>query len=124
MNKVILSGNTTKDAEIRTTNDGLAIARGTIAVKRMKDGTDFINFVAFGKTAELIEKYVPKGKKILIEGYWQTGSYEKDGKKVYTNECLVDSLEFLDKKEATPPPIDSNDFQNIADVDASELPFQ
>lgn len=135
MNKVILSGRMTKDAEVRYTGaDSLAVARGTLACDRQKrkDGesaTDFINVVAFGKVAELMEKYAPKGKKLLIEGRWQTGSYEKDGKKVYTNDCVIESLEFLDSKkeetkvEAPTPSAAGDGFMNIPDNVGEELPF-
>ena len=130
MNKVILSGRLTRDAEVRTTNEGLAIARFTMAVDRGKKNgesqTDFIGCIAFGKTAELIEKYVNKGSKILVEGSWQTGSYEKDGKKVYTNDCVVNQVEFLEKKSETAEPTPSNvgdGFINIPDNIGEELPF-
>ncbi len=133
MNKVIFCGRTTKDAEIRTTNEGLAIARFTMAIDRPKkkngedNGADFINCLAFGKTAELIEKYVLKGRKILVEGRWQTGSYENnEKKKVYTNECVIDKLEFVEKADSTPAPAPSDvgdGFMNIPDSVGDELPF-
>lgn len=133
MNKVILCGRTTKDAEIRTTKEGMAIARFTLAIDRPKkkngeeNGADFINCLAFDKTAELIEKYVPKGRKILIEGRWQTGSYDNnEGKKVYTNECVIDKLEFVEKADSTPAPAPSDvgdGFMNIPDSVGDELPF-
>ena len=129
MNKVILCGRTTMDAERRTTKEGMAIARFTLAIDRQKKdrGADFINCLAFDKTAELIEKYVPKGRKILIEGRWQTGSYDNnEGKKVYTNECVIDKLEFVDKADSTPAPAPSDvgdGFMNIPDSVGDELPF-
>lgn len=133
MNKVILCGRITKDAEVRTTSEGLAIARFTLAVDRPKkkggadNGADFINCLAFDKTAELIEKYVPKGRKILIEGRWQTGSYDNnEGKKIYTNECVIDKLEFVEKADSTPAPAPSDvgdGFMNIPDNIGDELPF-
>ena len=100
MNKFIGIGNLTKAIEIRYTAQGLGIANFTIAVKRDngKDETDFINCVGYGKTAELISKYLDKGSKVLIEGKIQTGSYEKEGKKVYTTDVVVDKVEFLSKK--------------------------
>ena len=98
MNKVILIGRMTKDAEVRYTQQkNTAVANLTLAVDRKteKDKTDFINCVAWGKVAELIEKYVSKGDRLGIVGHIQTGSYEKDGKKVYTTEVFVEELEFL-----------------------------
>ena len=65
-----------------------------------KDGeqnADFISITCFGKTAELVEKYMGKGRLVGITGRIQTGSYEKDGKKVYTTDVIADRVEFLDR---------------------------
>lgn len=84
-----------------------AIGRITLAVDRKfkQDGqptADYINCLAFGKRAEFLEKYCKKGTKLVIEGSWQTGSYtNKDGNKVYTNECLIESCEFAESKQAS-----------------------
>lgn len=107
MNKVILMGRLVRDAEVRYSagNNSMAVARFTLAVDRRfkKDGepsADFISCVAFGKSAEFVEKYVKQGTKIALEGHWQTGSYtNKDGQKVYTNDCVVDSMEFAESKK-------------------------
>ena len=101
MNKVILIGNLTKAVEIRYTAQGLGVANFTLAVKRDngKDETDFINCIGYGKTAEAISKYLDKGSKTSIEGRIQTGSYEKDGKKIYTTDVVVDKVEFLNSKK-------------------------
>lgn len=105
MNKFIGTGNLTKAVEIRYTASGLAIANFTLAIRRdtkNKDGeyeTDFINCVAYNNTADLISKYLDKGDKLTVEGRIQTGSYEKDGKKVYTTDIVVDKVEFLNNKK-------------------------
>ena len=121
MNIVILMGRLTKDPECRWSQDGeKCTARFTIAVDRIKkDEADFINCTAFGKTAEFAEKYLVKGTKIALEGRWQTGSYEKDGKKVYTNECIVDRCEFAESKKTENKTDDG--FMPIPEGDA--LPF-
>lgn len=130
MNKVILMGRLVRDAEVRYSagNNSMAVARFTLAVDRRfkKDGepsADFISCVAFGKSAEFVEKYVKQGTKIALEGHWQTGSYtNKDGQKVYTNDCVVDSMEFAEskKKETTP----DDGFMNIPDnLEDEGLPF-
>ena len=80
MNKVILTGRFTRDPEIKYTNDGASIARFSIAVDRrfVKEGSDqkadFLNCIAFGKSAEFIEKYFSKGMKADLSGRIQTGS--------------------------------------------------
>lgn len=104
MNKVILMGRVTKDTELKVSGE-TTIARNALAVDRPSSGgersADFINLVAFGKVAEIMEKYCFKGTKILIEGRIQTGSYtNKDGQKIYTTDVVVTSIEFCESKNA------------------------
>ncbi len=105
MNRVCLIGNLTKAVEVRYTQKGMAIANFTLAIRReikKEDGTydsDFINCVAYGKQAEALGKYLDKGSTLSVEGKIQTGSYEKDGKKVYTTDIIVDKIQFLSKKD-------------------------
>jgi single-strand DNA-binding protein len=100
MNKVILMGRLTKDPEIRQAQTGTTIASYSLAVDRGdKDGnTDFINCKAFGKPAEFVQKYLHKGMKILVEGRWQTGSFDGKNGKVYTNDCVVNLHYFCESK--------------------------
>lgn len=102
MNKVVLMGRLTRDPELRfTAVSGTAVSRFAVAVDRKKkdDGADFINCVAFGKTAETISQYLVKGRQILIEGNIRTGSYENDeGKKIYTTNVNVERFEFIGNK--------------------------
>ena len=136
MNKVILMGRLTRDPEIRYSQGDkpMAIARISLAVDRKfkQEGqptADFINCIAFGKTAEVIEKYVAKGTKIAVVGRIQTGSYtNKDGQKVYTTDVVIDSQEFCEGKKETQEtapsaPVDKDGFMNIPDGIDSELPF-
>ena len=104
MNVVILTGNLARDPEKTYTSSNMAVTRFTIAVNRFsrKEGgqdADFIRVTAFDKQAELVEKYLHKGSKVGVEGRIQTGSYEKDGKTVYTTDVLANRVEFLDRKE-------------------------
>ena len=101
MNKVFLVCRLTADPEIRSTQGGKMVARYTVAVDR-KEGADFIRCVAWEKRAEFAEKYLHKGTKIALVGRLQTGSYtDKDGKKVYTTDVIVEEVEFAEsKKEA------------------------
>ena len=136
MNKVILMGRMTRDAEVRYSHgdNATAIARFSLAVDRKfkRDGeesADFIGCIAFGKTAEFLERFGNKGTKFLIEGRIQTGSYEKSGQKVYTTDVVVENIEFAESKgntsgEPKATPQSSNGFMNIPDGVQEELPFQ
>lgn len=103
MNKCTLIGRTARDIELRYTTgqNPLAIAKFTLAVNRRgKDkGADFISCVAFGKTAEILDRYVQKGHRLGVGGHIQTGSYEKDGHKVYTTDVIVEEFDFLENKQ-------------------------
>lgn len=102
MNKVILIGRLTKDPDVRYTQDQKAVGRYTLAVDRgyKREGqpdADFISCVVFGNGAEFAQKYLTKGIKIAVEGHWQTGSFtNRDGVKVYTNDCVIDRQEFVE----------------------------
>ena len=105
MNCVNLIGRLTKDLELRQSQSGSASCRFTLAVDRIQRSdqqkeTDFINCVAFGKTAENMNCYLRKGSKIGVQGRIQTGSYtNKQGQKVYTTDVMVDRVDFLDTKK-------------------------
>jgi len=131
MNKIILMGRLTKDAEIRYTSGqtATAVAKFNLAVDRRikRDGqptADFFNCVAFGKTAELIDKYIAKGSKIVLEGELQNNNWEKDGVKHYDMQILVGQIEFAESKNSgTAPKTDSDGFMQIPDGADEELPF-
>lgn len=106
MNNVNLMGRLTRDPEARTTQSGQSVASFTLAVDRSTKGpkgekeTDFINCVAFGKTAEVVCTYVSKGQRLIVQGRIQTGSYtDKNGNKRYTTNISVSTVEFVEKKE-------------------------
>ena len=100
MNRVILKGRVAKDPDVKPTQSGQTFTRLTIAVDRYtKAGeerkADFISCTAWGNTAQFLAKYFQKGKEILCEGRIQTGSYtDKDGRKVYTTDIVLDRVEF------------------------------
>ena len=145
MNKVILMGRITRDAEIRYTQGekSTAIARFSLAVDRRfkkdndEQNTDFISCIAFGKIAEFLEKFGRKGTKFVVDGRIQTGSYNnKDGQKVYTTDVVVENIEFAESKNSSgsggstnqPAPTPSSSsagdgFMNIPDGINEELPF-
>ncbi|GHU63286.1 single-stranded DNA-binding protein [Clostridia bacterium] len=152
MNKVVLMGRLTREPDIRYSQGerAMAIARYTLAVDRrvrrsmdssMEQQTaDFINCVAFDRSAEFAEKYFHQGTKIAVSGRIQTGSYvNKEGQKVYTTEVIVEDQEFAESKAASttngeqmtesarvPNPSNAigDGFINIPDeVDDEGLPF-
>lgn len=129
-------GRLVRDPEVRYSQgeNAMAIARYTLAVDRKfkRDGepnADFINCIAFGKNGEFAEKYLHKGIKILVEGRWQSGSYtNKDGQKVYTNDCVVESCEFAESKNTSQgerPQNNNSDgeWMSIPDGIDEQLPF-
>lgn len=133
MNSVQLVGRLTRDPEIRYTDGGASIASFSVAVdRRFKqeggDTADFINCKAFGKTAEFIEKYFGKGKKIALNGRIQTGSYtNKDNVKVYTTEVVAENVEFVESKASeqggASTSASTDGFVNVPDGIDEEMPF-
>ena len=139
MNSVQIIGRVCRDIEVRYSqsgNNSTAIARFTVAVDRRfkKEGgdtADFISCVAFGKTAEFIEKYFFKGMKIALNGRIQTGNYtNKDGVKVYTTDVIAENVEFCESKSnesnansAPAAPDFSDGFLNIPEDISEEIPF-
>lgn len=138
MNNVTLTGRTTKDIELRYTQSGKAVASGTIAVQRkFKNANgeyeaDFINFVAWGKTGELMAQYVGKGEHFGISGTLQTRSYDNnEGNKVFVVEVNVQEFDFPVKPKGKPSKeaqFDTSDdpFANEGkpiDISDDELPF-
>ena len=107
MNLVVLIGNLVKDVELKATTLGKEVCSFTLAVQRSYKNTegkydsDFINCIAYGKTAEMISKYTKKGDKLSVEGRISTRNYEKDGKKVYVTEILVSNIGFLTMRKET-----------------------
>lgn len=141
MNKVIIVGRFTRDPEVRYTANNTCYASFSIAVDRRykQDGqptADFPRVIAWGKTAEFIEKYFRKGMKIAIDGRIQTGSYKNnDGQTIYTTDVVAENVEFVESKNSsdnnnnnntkgTVPSVADDGWMSIPDdVDDEELPF-
>lgn len=140
MNKVILIGRLTRDPEVRYSqgSEPMAIARYTLAVDRRgrkdsnEQNADFIQCVAFHNNGEFAEKYLRQGTKIAVTGRIQTGSYtDREGRKVYTTEVVVEEQEFAESKsghnsnrQGLPTgPADSDGFMNIPEGVDEQLPF-
>lgn len=128
MNNLTIMGRLARDPETKYTQGDkpVAITKFTLCVNRPKNKegkteTDFINCKAIGAKAEVIDKFVRKGERLLINGSWETGSYKKqDGTTVYTNECLVNTVEFIEPKSNNTEP---NPDIRIDDFDETDLPF-
>lgn len=142
MNKVELMGRLVRDPEVKYTpgENALCVARYTLAINRKshREDADFINITAFGKTAELAKQYLRKGRRIVIVGHIQSGSYiARNGQKVYTTDVIAEEQYFADNKpadintsaapaangempEASSPSISTNAYMEIND---EVLPF-
>lgn len=138
MNKVILMGRLTRDPEIRYSKGATstAVATFSLAVDRKfkregEPSADFFNCTAFGKIADVIEKWTKQGTKVLVTGRIQNNNYtDRNGNKVYSVQIMVDELEFCESRnnaEQQPRPElmpeDNDGFMNIPDGLDAELPF-
>jgi single-strand DNA-binding protein len=125
MNKVVLVGRLTRDAELRYTKNGNAVASFTVAVNRNKDEADFINCIAWNKVAENLANFTQKGTLIAVDGSIQTRSYKNnEGKMIYVTEVLAHSVEFLSSKgKGTGEQKDANTGQNQANTGVYDDPF-
>lgn len=130
MNRVCLVGRLTRDPELRYGGSGTPVTKFTVACdRRGSDGADFIQVVTFNKAAEACAEYLKKGRLVEVEGRWHTDSYEnKEGKRIYTNDCIADNVRFLESNR------DNNQGQSSGrdpfkddgkpiDIDDSDLPF-
>lgn len=139
MNKVLLIARNVKEIELKATKTGTSVTAFTVAVNRdFKNANgeteaDFINCVAYGKTAELLSKYVKKGDRLAVEGRIQVRNYDnQEGKKVYVTEVIVQNIEFLEpktnNKEETPAPEETTsdpfkEFGEELELTDADLPF-
>lgn len=140
INRVVLVGRMTKEAELKYTANGTAVASFTLAVTRSfnREETDFINCVVWKKAAENLANYTKKGSLIGLEGRIQVRSYDNnEGKKVYVTEVVADSVQFLDSREkkenesvstqhteTTRKPVFNDDpFGKTIDIPGDGLPF-
>ncbi len=151
MNKVLLIGRLTKDIDLKKTQNGKSFARFTLAVNRrfksndpQAQDADFISCVVWERTAEVMYQYLSKGSQVGIEGRIQTGSYERDGQRVYTTDIVVENFDFLESRQqrqqaqaqsqpyfaddvsyASSNDQEPNDFDSepILDIASDDLPF-
>lgn len=115
LNKVQLIWNNTSDIELKQTPNGQQVASFSVATNRTwkdnngekQEQAEFHNIVAWGKTAEIVSKYLQKWKKAYVEGRLQTRSWEKDGEKKYRTEIVAENVILLGGKSE--PTSDVND---------------
>ncbi len=136
MNSANLVGRLTKDPELRHTTSGKSVVSFRIAINRVygkdKEEADFINVVAWGKTAENTANYVKKGLLVAVSGRIQTGSFQgRDGNTIYKTEIVADNIDFLewgDKKKENNHNQNNNiekEFDEVTDfnLDDGDCPF-
>lgn len=107
INRVVISGNLTRDPDMRATQGGSAVMNFGVAVNgRTKDAAgnwtdraDFVDCVMFGNRAESVSRYLSKGSKVAIEGRLRYSSWERDGQKRSKLEVVVDEIEFLSRAD-------------------------
>ena len=137
INKVILMGRLTRDPEMRHTNSGTPVTTFSIAIDNGygdNKRTDFVNCIAWNKTAEFVSKHFTKGKMIIVIGRITTRSWEtQDGKRAYATEVIANEVNFGETKSSpqlnTPqtaaqqPMQDDDDDFTPLDEEDDDLPF-
>lgn len=134
MNKVVLMGRLARDVDSRyTSTNNTAVSIFPLAVNRrfVKQGeerqADFIQIVAWGKTAEFCSKYFKKGQQVGVIGRIETRNYDdKDGKRVYVTEVIAEEVYFADSRKDDTNGSNSNPFESVQDftpVTDDDLPF-
>ena len=121
MNQIIITGRLTKDPELKTTTTGKSVSSFCVAVDRYagKKTTDFLDVVAWGSTAEFVNKYFKKGQMIGVVGFLSTRTYEdREGKNRKVWEIVANSVEFVGSKAKEEK---EDDFTPVEDDE--DLPF-
>lgn len=111
MNKVILAGRTCAEWKTRKYGDNKSFVTNTLAIQESKDKSEFVSITAFGKTAEVLYKFVKKGDMVLLEGSIHTSVSEKDGKKQYFTTVVVLRVELLPNARKTKKESDESEIQ-------------
>ena len=111
INRVMISGNMTRDAELRQTAGGMQVLAFGVAVNervqnrqsgQWEDRANFVDCTMFGKRAEAVAQYLAKGTKVAIEGKLRYSSWERDGQKRSKLEVIVDEIEFMSGRQQPP----------------------
>lgn len=127
INRVIVSGNTTRDAELRQTASGMPVISFGIAVNdrrknsqtgEWEDSPNFLDVTMFGSRCEKLAQYLPKGTKVAIEGKLRWSQWERDGEKRSKVEIIADDVDFMSRRESA-----ENARPAQADMFTSDCPF-
>lgn len=136
INQVILMGRLTRDPELRTTTTGKSVVNFSLAVDKggQDAGADFFEIVAWEKLAELIQQYLSKGRRCLVQGRLSQRQWEQDGQKRSRIEVMANDVTFLDglnsgsdgagapaSQPASPAP--QADAVVDDEIDLSDIPF-
>ena len=117
LNRVSLSGNLTREIEMRYTPNGAAVANMNMAINRTwkdKEGNkqedvSYVRVVVWGKMAENAAEYLAKGSNVFVEGRMQSRSWEKDGVKQYGMDVVASNVQYLDKKKKEDKPVEKEE---------------
>jgi len=133
LNKVFIYGNLTRDPELKATEAGTSVVNFAVATNRTyttKEGvksehTEFHNVVAFAKIADVMAKYLKKGRAVFIEGRLQTRSWETEGVKHYRTEIVADSFQFGPQggKQEAPATENDEDMSFVEEINPEDIPF-
>lgn len=118
INQVMLMGRLAKDPDLRTTTSGKSVVKFPLAVDKQSDGSDFFEIVAWEKLAELVEKYLHKGSKTIIQGRIENQTWEKDGHKHYKTIITAFDVTFLDSKSDKQDTVLDGE-----DIEGLDIPF-
>ena len=143
INRVVISGNLTRDPELRQTAGGLPVLGFSVAVNdrrrnnqtgEWEDYPNFVDCTMFGARADSVAKFLSKGAKVAIEGKLRWSQWEKDGQKRSKLEVIVDELEFMSRSnanQASHQPQDASAYQAMQEISGgaavpvyeSDIPF-
>lgn len=130
LNQCNFIGRLGKDVETRYMPSGEAVASFSIAVgwkSKDKEGAEWVSITAFGKLAEICEKYLKKGSKVFISGNFKTDKYDKNGVTMYSTKIVARTMQMLDSKGADAsqdkPAAQPAAAQGFDDFDSSDIPF-
>ena len=129
INKVVLTGNLTRDPELRSTNSGMPVLGFCVAVNdrrrnqqtgEWEDYPNFVDCTMFGNRAESVSRYLSKGSKVAIEGKFHWSQWERDGQKRSKLDVIVDEIEFMSRNESASAPRSAAQPTSVYDED---IPF-